>query len=189
MILNATQIREGMVLVLEGELYRVTWTMHRTPGKGNAVMQTKLKHILTGKNLEQRFMSAERVEKADLETRTMQYLYPDTDGHMFMDNETFEQYTLTADLIGEETSKYLTEGQGYSVTYYNEAPVGIELPKSMEFKVESAPPEVKRATATNSQRPVTLERGITVNAPGFIKEGDVIRINTETGEYMERVSS
>jgi len=189
MILNATQIREGMVLVIDKELYRVTWTMHRTPGKGNAVMQTKLKSILTGKNLEQRFMSAERVEKADLDTRTMQYLYPDADSYIFMDNETFDQNTLSAELIGEETTKYLTEGQGYSVTYYQDQPVGIELPKSMEFKVVSAPPEVKRATATNSQRAITLERGITVNAPGFVKEGDVVRINTETGEYMERVSS
>ena len=189
MIINATQVREGMVLVIEGELCRVTWTMHRTPGKGNAVMQTKLKNILTGKNTEARFMSSERVEKADLETRTMQYLYPEADGHVFMDDETFEQHTLNNDLIGEETSQYLTEGQGYSVTYYQDQAVGIELPKSMEFKVISAPPEVKRATATNSQRAITLERGITVNAPGFIKEGDVVRINTETGEYMERVSS
>lgn len=189
MILNATQVREGMVLVIEKELYRVTWTMHRTPGKGNAVMQTKLKNILTGKNLEYRFMSSERVEKAELETRSFQFLYPDTDGFVFMDTENFEQHTLTVDLIGEDTTKYLTEGQSYSVTYYNEQPVGIELPKSMEFRVVSAPPEVKRATATNSLRPVTLDRGIVVNAPGFIKEGDVIRINTETDEYMERVSS
>ena len=186
MIINALQIREGMILKVEGDLYRVTWTMHRTPGKGNAVMQTKLKHILTGKNMEQRFMSSERVEKADLETREYQFLYKDGEDYLFMDNATFEQQPLPTELIGE-SAKYLIEGETYLVTFYQEDPVGIDLPKTMTLRVVSAPPEIKKATATSSLRPVTLERDIVINAPGFIQEGDLIRFNTETGEYMERV--
>jgi elongation factor P len=186
MQLNATLIREGMILVIDGDLYKVTYTMHRTPGKGNACMQTKLKNILNGRNLEKRFLSNERVDKAELETRKMQYLYSDGDGYIFMDNETFEQLTLTKDLIGD-SGKYLKESENYSVTFYEDNPVGMELPKSIEVKVTMAPPEVKKATANASLRPVELENGMTVNAPTFIKEGDLIKINTETNEYIERV--
>jgi len=187
MVLNATQIRVGMVLNIEGELYRVTWTMHRTPGKGNACMQTKLKHLVTGKNLEMRFLSNDKVDKAELETRNMQYLYKEQgNGYVFMDNENFEQVTLEEDMLGE-LHHFLQEGTSYPVTQFQGQVVGIDFPKTVDIKVTSAPPEIKRATATNSMRPVTLENGLSINAPGFIKEGDVIRINTETIEYLERV--
>ncbi|NBT35551.1 MAG: elongation factor P, partial [Betaproteobacteria bacterium] len=159
MIINALQIREGMILRIENELYRVTWTMHRTPGKGNAVMQTKLKHLTTGKNMEQRFMSAERVEKADLETREYQFLYKDGDDYIFMDNTTFEQQPLPNELIGE-SAKYLIEGETYLCTFYQEEAVGIDLPKTMVLKVIYAPPEIKKATATSTMRPIELERNI-----------------------------
>jgi elongation factor P len=103
-----------------------------------------------------------------------------------MDNETYEQYTLENSLISE-SEKYLTEGLSYSITYHEESPVGLELPKTMELKVITAPPEIKKATASASLRPVELENGITIQAPGFIKEGDIVRVNTETNDYMERV--
>lgn len=186
MQINATQIREGMILMIDDELYRVTYTMHRTPGKGNACMQTKLKNIINGRNLEKRFLSSERVERAELETRQMQFLYSDGEGHNFMDNETFEQISISDDLMGD-SSKYLKESDNYAVTFHEGTPVGIELPKTIEIKVTMAPPEVKKATAAASLRPVELENGMTVNAPAFIKEGDMIRINTETNEYLERV--
>ena len=186
MVIIATQIRVGMVLNINEELYRVTWTMHRTPGKGNACIQTKLKSIITGKNLEQRFMSNEKVEKADLETREMQYLYSQPDGLVMMDNESFEQIVLTDEIIGEGKD-YLIEGDSYPITVYEENPVGIDLPKTINLKVESAPPDIRKATATNSLKPVTLENGMVINAPGFIKQGDLIKVNTETNEYLERV--
>ena len=185
MIINATQIREGMVLNHEGGLYRVTYTMHVTPGKGVACMQTKLKHVVTGKNLEARFRSDARVEKADLETREMQFLYGEPDGFVFMDNKSFEQVTLSEAMIGEG-GKFLAEGKIYLVTYFGETPIGIEFPKSVELRVTYAPPELKKATATASLRPVTLENDITVMAPAFIKEGDIVKVNPETGEYLER---
>ncbi len=182
----ATQIRVGQILNLENELYRVTWTMHRTPGKGNAVMQTKLKHIITGKNQEKRFMSNERVEKAMLETQEMQYLYKEGEHFIFMNNESFEQVPISVDLM-DEGSEYLAEGVTYPVTFFNAQPVGIELPQTLDFKVTMAPPEIKKATATSSMRPVELENGMTIQAPGFIKEGDIVRINTADSSYVERV--
>lgn len=188
MIINATQIREGMIIVLDNELYRVTWTMHVTPGKGVACMQTKLKNIINGKNLEQRFRSNDRVEKADLETRDMQYLYDDETGMVFMDNNTFEQVSLSLDLVGDG-KRFMKEGQTYLVTNYESQAVGIELPKTLDFRVTIAPPEIKKATAASSLRPIEIENGMSINAPAFIKEGDIIRINTETLEYIERVKS
>jgi len=185
MVINATQIRVGMILDMEGELYRVTWTMHRTPGKGNACMQTKLKHIMTGKNLEQRFLSNERVTRADLETKDMQYLFHDGESFVFMDSATFDQIPLTEELIGPG-HVFLKEGVTYYVTLFQDAPVGIELPKSVSLKVTSAPPEVRKATASSSLRPVEVEGDLTILAPAFIKEGDMIKINTETMEYIER---
>lgn len=186
MQVNATQIREGMILVIDGELYRVTWKMHRTPGKGNACMQTKLKNIVSGRNLEKRFLSSERVEKAELNTIEMQYLYNDPDGYHFMNLETFDQIHIPNDIL-EDSSKYLKEEIIYPITFFEGKIVGLELPLTMELLVTTAPPEIKRATVTNSLRPVTLENEMTVLAPGFIKEGDKVRINTETGEYLERV--
>lgn len=186
MNITATQIRVGNILNLEGELYRVTWTQHVTPGKGVACMQTKLKHIINGKNLEKRFRSADRVEKAHLEEKQMQYLYNDRQDYIFMDNETFDQTALPESLL-EGAEKYLVEETVYPVQFHDEAPIGIDLPTHVQLRVTMAPPEVKKATATNSLRPVELENGMSVNAPAFIKEGDRIKLNTETGEYVERV--
>jgi elongation factor P len=185
MQLNATLIREGMILVIDGDLYRVTWKMHRTPGKGNACMQTKLKNIVSGRNLEKRFLSSERVEKAQLTTNNMQYLYNDPESYIFMDLETFDQIHISNEIIGD-AAKYLKEELSYPVTFYEGSIVGLELPQTMDLLVTSAPPTIKKATATNSLRPVTLENEMTVLAPGFIKEGDRIKVNTETGDYLER---
>ena len=186
--INATQIREGMILIVDNELYRVTWKMHRTPGKGNACMQTKLKHITNNRNLEKRFLSNERVEKASLEAKSMQYLYSDTSGFIFMDVTSYEQITINKELIGD-AEKFLKEEVEYQVTFYEEKVVGLELPKTMELVVTYAPPEIKKATASASLRPITCENEIEVNAPTFIKEGDKIKVNTETGEYLERVKN
>ena len=187
MQINATQIREGMVLVIDDELYRVTWTMHRTPGKGNACMQTKLKNIINGRNLEKRFLSNDRVEKAQLESRDMQYLYQDGDGFVMMDQSDYDQLTLSAELIGD-SAKYLKEETIYNVTFYDDNPVGLELPKTLVLEVTEAPPEIRKATASSSLRPITVENGMVVQAPAFIKQGDKVKINTETGEYLERVT-
>ena len=186
MLINALQIRVGTILEIEGDLFKVTWTQHVTPGKGVACMQTKMKNIVSGKNLEKRFRSADKVEKAEVLDRKMQYLYEDQDGYVFMDLESFDQLTLTKDLLGDGSNFIVEEGE-YAVAFYGENPVGITLPAAVELKVTVAPPEVKKATASASLRPVELENGMTVNAPVFIKEGDIIKINTDSGEYIERV--
>lgn len=186
MQINATQIREGMILDLEGELYKVTYTQHVTPGKGVACMQTKLKNLQNGKNLEQRFRSSERVEKAELETKNMQYLYEDSGNFMFMDNTDYEQHALPSTLLGDQAG-FLVENDNYPVEYYDGNPIGILLPLTVDLKVDVAPPEIKKATAAASLRPITLENGMVVNAPSFIKEGDTVKISTETRDYIERV--
>ena len=185
MIINATQVRVGQILNVKSELYKVTYMQHVTPGKGQAVIQTKLKNILNGKNLEFRFRSNEKVERADLETFDMQYLYAEPDGLIMMNNETFEQVALDKSLVSEQEA-YLQEGETYPVTFYESQAVGIELPQTVILKVTIAPPEIKKATVTNSLRPITVENGMTVNAPSFIKEGDLIKVNTDTHEYVER---
>ncbi|MEK9656890.1 MAG: elongation factor P [bacterium] len=187
MIVNATQIRVGMILLLDAELYRVLWTMHRTPGKGNACMQTKLKHVLTGKNLEKRFLSTERVERATLDSESMQYLYQEPDALIFMNNETFEQISVSKELLADGVL-FLKEGDNYDLTFYESQVVSVQLPLTVNLEVTYAAPEVRKATATSSLRPVEVENGMTIQAPAFIKTGDVIKINTETMSYVERVS-
>ena len=187
MIIIATQIRVGMILNMSGELYRVTWMQHVTPGKGVACVQTKLKNIFNEKNMEQRFRSNDKVDKADLETRQMQYLFQEGDGFVFMDNETFEQYSVSKEMIGE-SSVFLQGETVYHIQFYNSSAVSVEFPTFVEVKVTFAPKEIKRATATAQMRPVELENGMSVSAPAFIKEGDVIRISTATHEYMERAN-
>ncbi len=175
-----------MIINLDGELYRVTYAFHVTPGKGVACMQTKLKNLKTDKNLEYRFRSNDRVEKADLETRQMQFLYKEAESFVFMDMDNFEQHPLSKAIL-EGKEPYLQEGSTYDVLSYNNDIVDLTLPKTMDFKVITAPPELKKATATAKMRPVTLENGLSVQAPAFVKEGDIIRVNTETSEYLERV--
>ena len=187
MIIIATQIRTGMVLNHNNDLYRVTYMMHVTPGKGQACIQTKLKSIITGKNLEHRFRSNDKVEKADLSTCSMQFLYEEPSGCVFMNNETYDQQTLSEDLLGEQKA-FLQDGESYSVTFHESTPVGIDWPKTIDLTVTSAPPAIKKATATSTMRPVTLENGMEILAPGFIKDGDILKVNTDDKSYVERVT-
>ena len=182
----ATQIRVGMILKVDGELYRVLKTQHVTPGKGVACMQTKLKNIMNGKNLEKRFRSADRADRVTVVSQNMQYLYDDHNGYHFMDTETFDQITLEIDFVGDK-KWYLVEEQTYLVAFYEQTPVDIEFPAAVEFTVTTAPPEIRKATASSSLRPIEVDNGMMVQAPAFIKEGDKIKVNTDTGEYIERV--
>jgi len=186
MIILATHIREGMVLNVNNEPYKVTWTMHRTPGKGDACIQTKLKHVINGKNLENRFRSSDKVEKLDIVSKPMQFLYNDGTDYIFMDDETFEQFPISKELIKNQVG-YLKEGNPYSVQSVNSTIIGLELPKSIVLEVIDAPPEIKKATASSSLRPVTVENNLTIQVPAFIKTGDKIKINTENASYIERV--
>ena len=184
-MINATQIRKGMILKLEGELYKVLDTTHVTPGKGQALMQTKLRRISDQTLRDYRFRSKDRVEQAYLETTEMEYLYPEGQDYVFMNTETYDQIKLSEDVLGGSIL-YLIPNVLFSVEMYAGKPVGVNPPMTLELKVVKTAPYLKGATQSASNKPATLETGITVSVPQFIKEGDIIRIDTREDKYLER---
>ncbi len=185
MKLKAIQLRKGMIIIFNDDLYALTNVMHITPGKGQAAVQTKMKSIKTGTNAEKRFRSDENVEKADLQTRNMEFLYQDGSDYIFMDKETFDQFPLNADLIGDN-ALYLLPNTSLDVSFHENEAIGIELPLTVELKVVDTDPNLKTATVTSSYKPATLETGLKVQVPQFIKEGETLRIDTRDGKYLER---
>lgn len=181
----ATQIRIGNILVIDGELMRVTQVTHVTPGKGHAHVQVKIKNLKSGNAYERRYNSSDKVEKAVLETRGMQFLYADDSGYCFMDQETYEQLTLTEEILGDGT-KYLMENEEVQVDFYDGTPVGVELPMSVILEVEETEPPMKGATAAGGGKPARLSNGMTVSVPQFVKVGDKIRVDTRDDKYLER---
>lgn len=181
----ATQIRAGQVHQIDGELYRVTDMTHVTPGKGPAHVQVKMKSLQSGTNKELRYSSADKVEKVDVMTRKMTYSYQDGGDYVFMDDETYEQVQIPADLMSEALP-YLVENTTVDVQTFEGRVLGVELPKVVEMTIVETPPEVKGATATAQTKPATLETGLVVNVPGFVSNGTRIRVDTDTGKYLER---
>lgn len=185
MRIKATEIRKGMILEIDGELYYVHSFTHLTPGKGQALVQTKLKHLQSGRMIDKRFSSSEKVEKASLQQQQMQYLYQDGDTFYFMNTENYEQISLPADLIGDNVN-FLKPDIEISVNFYNGEPVSIELPTVVELEVIETEPGLKNATVSNVNKPAKLETGVVIQVPQFINEGDIIKVNTQTGEYISR---
>jgi len=184
----ATHIRKGMILKVDGELFRVAAFNHVTPGKGNAVMQTKLKNLKTGSITDVRFRSTEKVEKAVLEQKSMEYLYKDGESHIFMDSETYDQIPMGVDLV-EDALPFLKENSAAIVVFHDGSPLGIDLPKTVDLEVQHTDPGLKTATATNVGKPATMETGLVITVPHFINIGDVLKIDTEEKRYVERVSN
>jgi elongation factor P len=184
--MKANHMRRGMILKFENELWRVHEMEHQTPGNKRARVQTKLKNIRSGIMKDQRFRSEDEVEKAHLDTKQMQYLYADGRNHHFMDMENYEQTHLDEDLLGDMV-KFLVPETTVSVDYFEGAPVGIELPTTVALKILETSPEVRGATASAQRKPATLETGLVVQVPAFVGEGEVIRVSTEDGAYVERV--
>jgi elongation factor P len=186
MKLKATQLRKGMIIEFNGELYQLTEVFHNTPGKGQASVQTKMKNIISGTNAENRFRSDETAIKASLNSKEMEYLYKDGEDFYFMDLDTFDQIALRSDILGD-ADFYLLPNTRVTVNFYQENPISIELPASVELRVMETEPQLKTATVTSSYKPATLETGLKVQVPPFISEGEVIRIDTSEGKYLERV--
>lgn len=182
---TTSDLRNGLVIKFNGELHVVTKWEHRTPGNLRAFYQVKMKNLKNGKMIENRFRSGEEIEVVRLETRNFQYLYQDSTGYVFMDNDNFDQVSVSADIIGEQ-SQYLKEGENVQIMFDGQNPVSVELPPHVELKVTEAPPGVKGDTATGGTKPVKVETGAVINAPLFINEGDIIKIDSRTGEYIER---
>jgi elongation factor P len=182
-------IKVGLVINWEGEPYVVMTANFMRMQQRKPVMQTKLKHLITGKVLEYSFKPGDRVETADLQRTKVNYLYRDGEQLHFMDNNTFEQFSLSESVLGDQLG-FLKDGMEVDVMYYNDKPINIELPKKVDLKVIETEPGVRGDTASgNVMKSAKLETGTTIQVPLFVKEGDVIRINTERGEYTERVTN
>ncbi len=186
-MIQATQLKKGMCIKHENDLYRIVSTQHITPGNWRGMVQTKIRNLKTGAISEHRFRSEDRVERAILDETQMEYLYQDGDMYNFMNNETFEQVALSSEVLGDAVD-YLIPNIKLAIEFYEARPVGIELPLTVEMKVMETEPAIKGATVSNVGKPAKMETGLVVQVPPFINEGDVIRIDTADGSYIERVN-
>ncbi len=183
---DTSEFRNGLKIEYEGNPYLIIECQHVKPGKGVAFVKTKLKNLKTGNNLEVNFRSGDKVGRPDIEEREMQYLYREGDLFYFMDNETYDQKPLTEEQLGD-SRKFLKENGAASVLFYRGEAISIEIPAKVDLKIVQAEPGIKGDTAQGATKPVVLETGAIVHVPLFIEEGEVIRIDTRTGSYLERV--
>lgn len=182
---KASDIQKGLVIKFKDEPHLVVDYQHVNPGKGAAFIRSRLKSLKTGKVIENTFKVEEPVEFIDLERKKVQYLYGTDNEHAFMDMGTYEQFSVGADVMGQY-APYLKEGLEITLLLSDGAPVTVDFPKKVVLKVIEAPPGVRGDTATNVTKEIVLENGLKVRTPLFIKEGDTVIINTDTGEYVER---
>ena len=184
-MISATQLRPGMVVKFNNELYSVFSMTHRTPGNLRGFVQAKMRSLRTGTMMEHRFSSEDKVERATLEEQEMEYLYDDGEYYYFMDTQTFEQMHLMKDLLGDAVN-YLIPQLKVKVEFYEGKPMSVELPASVDLTVIETEPGLKGATVSNVTKPAKTETGLVVQVPPFIVEGEKIRGNTSEGAYLER---
>jgi elongation factor P len=185
-VISSNDFRNGVSIDLDGDAFVVVDFQHVKPGKGSAFVRTKLKNVRTGGVVERTFAAGEKVPKAHLERKQMQYLYADGSDYVFMDNATYDQMSLTAEQIGPKI-KYLKENMDLYILFFKGAILGVDFPPQVELTIVETEPGIKGDTATGGTKPATTDTGAIVKVPFFINEGDMIRVNTETGEYIERV--
>ena len=184
-MISATQLRPGMVVKFNNELYSVFSMTHRTPGNLRGFVQARMRSLRTGTMMEHRFSSEDRVEKAMLDEQEMEYLYDDGEYYYFMNTETFEQMHLMKDLLGDAV-QYLIPQLKVKVEFYEGKPLGVELPATVDMTVVETEPGLKGASVSNVTKPAKTETGLVVQVPPFIVEGEKIRVNTAEGTYQER---
>ncbi|MEM6852825.1 MAG: elongation factor P [Planctomycetota bacterium] len=185
--MKANDIKPGQVLNLDGTAYLVTKTETVKPGKGGAFVQTKLKSIKHGNVTEKRFRSVDEVEATNLDRRDVEYLYRDGSGAVFMDGETYDQFTIPDDILGD-TLLFIKANESIKGLFLEGNCITVELPAAVELEITETEPGIKNATATNVMKEAVCETGLKVRVPPFIKEGEVVRINTESREYLNRAS-
>jgi elongation factor P len=185
---DTSDFHNGMKLEIDGDPWVMTYFQHVKPGKGGAFVRTKIKNLRTGKSVDRTYRAGERVVEADIEDRTMTYLYAEADALVFMDTSSYEQFTIPIKQVGE-AKDYLQENAEVSVILYNGQPINVEIPSFVIAKVVRTDPGIKGDTASGATKPATIETGATVLVPLFIKEGEKIRVDTRTGEYVERVQA
>jgi elongation factor P len=187
-MIGATEVRKGMVVRWEDQLWYVMNVYHHTPGNLRAVIQIKMRNLQTGSAIEQRFGSGDKLEQAFIDTQDMEYLYQDGENYVFMNQENYEQVSIHKEIIGED-AKWLKENTVCKVEIYEGRVIGCELPAAVELRVVETEPGLKGATITNVYKPAKVETGAVVQVPPFIEEGAVIRVDTREGKYLDRVST
>lgn len=185
-MIDVNDLRRGTTFILDGELYKVLEYQHHKPGRGNAIIRTKLRNLRTGATVQQTFLSGERVQEVRIERRGVQYLYNDGDLYYFMDTETFEQVGVPAHVL-EGQAGYLKEGMELVISMYENQPIEVELPTAVELQVVDAEVAIAGDTATNVMKRATLETGLEILVPLFVQAGDTVRVDTRTGQYVTRV--
>jgi len=185
-MIDVHQLRKGTTFNLDGEIYRVIEFQHHKPGRGKAVIRTRIRNLRTGTIVDKNFISGDRVEDIRIDRVSAQYLYNDGVFYYFMNEETFEQIPLSAAVLGEAV-QYLVDNMSLNISAYDGEPIDIELPINVELKVVDAPVALAGDTATGATKQVSLESGLKVDVPLFVGEGDMIRVDTRTGEYVTRV--
>jgi elongation factor P len=183
--IQATRLKKGMLVKVGADLFRVLDLQHVTPGNLRGFVRVKFRNIRNGSLSDQKLRSEDSLDRATLEEREMQYLYKDGDSFHFMDTTTYEQSHISSEVLGDSVN-YLIPESTIKVEFYGTEPVGIELPPTVDLKVEDTAPGIKGATASAQVKPARLETGLVVNVPPFVNTGDMIRVNTDTGEYLSR---
>jgi elongation factor P len=187
-MISSNDFRNGVTIIIDGNLWTVIEFLHVKPGKGSAFVRTRLKNVKTGATVERTFRAGEKLERATVDNRDMQMLYNDADGYHFMDTESYENFTLQRDLIGDPAD-FLKDGMRVAVQFHDGVPIGVDLPAHVELKVEETDPGFKGDTATGTTKPAKLETGASVQVPLFVNPGDVIRIDTRDRRYIGRVQA
>jgi len=185
-MIDVNDLRKGVTFEYDGQLLKVLEYSHNKPGRGNATIRIKARNLKTGANIEKTFPSGERVPDVRLDFHNVQFLYSDGEFYHFMDNDTYDQPAVRGEMLGEAAG-FLKEGMECKLTFYQGAPLDIELPTSVDLKVVSAETAIRGDTATGVTKKVKVETGVLVQVPNFVKEGDTIRVDTRTGEYVTRV--
>ena len=184
---TSNDLKNGLVLNIDGQLWAVIEFQHVKPGKGPAFVRSKLKNVLTGKVVERTFNAGVKVETANVDKREMNYLYNDGSGYVFMDNQNYEQMSLTNEIVGE-AKDYLLENQGAIVAVYEGNPIYVELPASVVLEITFTEPGLQGDRSSGGTKPATVETGLQIQVPLFIEQNTKVRVDTRTGEYLGRVT-
>ena len=187
-VLDTSEFKKGLKIEVDGEPFEILEFQHVKPGKGSAFCRTSIKSLITGRVLQPTFKSGDKVGRPDIEEREMQFLYAQGDEYHFMDNKTYEQTFVSAEVLGD-AKNFLKENINASILFYNGKALGVTLPNSVELKVTTCDPGMKGDTVSGAQKPATLETGYVVNVPLFINEGDVLKIDTRDGKYLTRTAT
>ncbi len=186
MALSITNLKKGIIFEWEGEPYRVVDYNQKVMGRGGSIVNVRIKSLISGKVLDKTFKGNEQLDSADVTTQTVQYLYNDASNFFFMNEESFNQFEVPADLVGDGAA-YIKEGDRVGLQFFNDRPINVELPKNVPLKVTYTEDAVKGDTSSAISKNATLETGLTIKVPAFVKQGDVISVDTATGAYRERV--